>query len=185
MSERIRNIAEHPGFNSLTDREQSFVERKIGEGADPDAMMSPHFWRGRRRLKLTAMHELGHATVAKFRGWFVSTISVIREGNVLGYVKSIPQRTGDGVRLLKDRIALSYGGLMMEERVGHTDHSGANFDMNQARRAAIILAAHEGGTPEDYMAEGRATAHEDLQSISLSHIEAEAENLMEKGKIAA
>lgn len=179
------NIKEDRRFLALSSREQPLAEQKANKGENIDEILRPDFWKGRRRLRVIAMHELGHATVARMRGWYVSIISVVREGNVLGYVKSIPDSNRGGIQLLKDKIALCFGGMLMEQRIGHNDHRGASSDMAQARYAANILASHLGGSPSNYLEEGKEVAKNDLNNFSMSSFEDSSESLMEVGQKAA
>lgn len=114
-------------------------------------------------------------------GWFVTAISVIPEGNTLGWTKSVPGKTDSVYNYLQEKIALCYGGMMAEQKAGHTDHSGCSSDMAQANAAARQLSIHFGGSESSYHAEGRSNAAQSVNIINFSDYERKAEQLMEDG----
>lgn len=185
MTIEAKPLYERPAFNRLNIEDQDDVIAEVEQGADPDRVLKPEHRKGRRRFVVTLWHETGHAVVSKFRGWFPAVISAIREGNVLGYVKSIPDRSQGYARLLKGKIALSFGGLLMERRIGHTDHRGASSDMGQAYGAARELSLIEGGSPENHLKEGRETANGDLNMIDFNTYRAKVDRLRREQLIAA
>lgn len=166
---------------NLSSSEQKFAGQKLENGASPDQFLNPNFWKGRRRLHLTAVHEIGHATVARMNGWFVTAISVIPEGNTLGWTKSVPGKINSVYNFLREKIALCYGGMMAEQKAGHGDHSGCGSDMGQANYAARQLSMFYGGSQSQYLAEGRSNANKSLNLINFSDLTNQAEHLAEIG----
>ena len=162
-----------------------WASNAIERGENPETALQPERWRGRKRLRITAIHELGHKFTARFNGWHVPFISVVPEGNTLGLTKAVPEKISTKFRFLKEKIALFFGGMMAEEKFDHSDHSGCGSDMGQANHAANVLALNFGGSPFRYLDEGKANARASVGSVSYSDFEDEAEDLMEVGQKAA
>ncbi len=176
------NLQENPLFQKLRPKEKQWAETEsLSPDANLDKILRPDFWRGRRRLQITSFHELGHAVTAKANDWYVQAISVIAEGNTLGWTKSIPSKLDSGYRLLREKIAICFGGMMAEEKLGHKDHSGCGSDMQQADHAARLLVMHFGGSKEGYLKEGHQNAAASVKNISFMDFDRKSDNLMKTG----
>src|SRR3990167_11349811 len=82
-----------------------WASNAIERGENPETALQPERWRGRKRLRITAIHELGHKFTARFNGWHVPFISVVPEGNTLGLTKAVPEKISTKFRFLKEKIA--------------------------------------------------------------------------------
>lgn len=179
------NLHENPLFQKLPPKEKHWAETEsLSPDANLDKILRPDFWKGMRRLRITSFHELGHAVTAKANDWYVQTISVIAEGNTLGWTKSMPSKLDSGYRLLREKIAICFGGMMAEEKLGHEDHSGCGSDMQQAAHAARLLVMHYGGTEDNYLREGRSNAAASVNIISFEELDIRSDNLMRSGMAA-
>lgn len=179
------NLKESPRFQKLRTKEKEWALAEAQKpSSDLDNILGPDFWKGKRRLRVTSFHELGHAITAKANDWVVLAISVIAEGNTLGWTKSIPSKLDSGYRLLREKIAICFGGMMAEEKLGHKDHSGCGSDMQQAGHAARLLVMHFGGLEQSYLQEGRKNAAASVNNISFGEFDHSSDNLMEKGMAA-
>ena len=88
----------------------------------------------------TSMHENGHALVAKGCGWQVLVLSIVQEGNILGYVQTKPNPGKRLDQVLLEKIAICYAGMAAEELLGDKDHVGCGSDFYQAQIWANILS---------------------------------------------
>jgi hypothetical protein len=86
----------------------------------------------------TAVHENAHALVAQSLGWQVLIVSIIQEGNALGFTKAVPPFKRID-QLLLEKMAICFAGMAGEELVGDNDHRGCSSDFAQAKFFAEIL----------------------------------------------
>lgn len=176
------NIEEDPRFQKLRPKERQWAKAEFfNPDASLDNILRPDFWGSRRRLRITSFHELGHAITAGANDWNVTAISVIAEGNTLGWTKSVPSRLDSGYRLLREKIAICFGGMMAEEKLGHKDHSGCGSDIQQAGHAARLLVMYFGGSEQSYLQEGRGNAAASVNNISFGDFDRNSDRLMENG----
>lgn len=82
-------------------------------------------------------HEIGHAHVIRFLGGDVLEISVIPNGNVLGYTKFRFYNSGN-YEFITNLIAAAYGSRLAEEKFGIHDHSGCGGDHAQIEYYATL-----------------------------------------------
>lgn len=142
---------EHPAFKQLSRLRQDFIKEEIRVGEFTDKQLSDfnfiHKANKEAERDETASHEHGHATVAKKLGWGVEVISIIREGNILGFTRISPDPTKSALQLMLDGIAIALGGMASEEMMGITDHRGAGSDVRKAKelakRASLIQFGNE------------------------------------------
>lgn len=159
--------------------------RALERGENPDLALNPHKLRGRKRLRITSIHELGHAIVSRANGWIPTVISVIREENTLGFVKSVPSRMGSYFSRARESLAIKFGGIAAEKKLGHNDHRGAGSDMGNAENIALSLAYNFGGTANQYLSEAEQNAASTLNRYGLVYLHEQAEHLEQQGQIAA
>lgn len=106
----------------------------------------------------TARHEVGHAKVASGYGWTVESKSVIRDGNTLGVTKVSPPAGLDELTLLKQNMAIIFGGKTGEHVCGNSDHSGCVSDMGKADAIADFLSVKYKLNKEGLLAEAESNA---------------------------
>ncbi|MBI2595622.1 hypothetical protein HYW46_02705 [Candidatus Daviesbacteria bacterium] len=101
--------------------------------------------------KQVAIHEIGHAAVAKSLGGEVCKICIIPEGNALGYT-SISFSGFGAEEALIGMMASLCGGFVAEERSGHHDHSGCGSDMLKLDYLANIASRilHDGKSAAEH-----------------------------------
>lgn len=104
----------------------------------------PRFLQQEYKNFQTATHERGHETVARALGWNVTKVSIIPEGNVLGFTMALPNPNKSFATLLLDKIAICFAGMAAEEALGNHDHRGCGSDFAQANYFAEILARMSG-----------------------------------------
>lgn len=83
---------------------------------------------GNNALLQTSAHEWGHAVIAHALGGDVSVISVVPEGNRLGYTRVVFWNGPIDRRINAMMVSLC-GGWVAEEKVGIQDHRGCGMDM--------------------------------------------------------
>lgn len=91
-------------------------------------------------LRLIAVHEAGHATVASEveHADVVHKVSIVPRGRSLGSTMQVPRDEPYMLRreVLVDRLAVLMGGRIAERMVGGTSTSGAENDLKQAMKLA-------------------------------------------------
>lgn len=88
------------------------------------------FTTAEERVLATAHHESGHSIVARSLNGSVSKETVVRKGNILGYVQISFEHFPFREKLHRTMAALA-GGWVAEEKIGKSDHSGCGSDMGQ------------------------------------------------------
>lgn len=116
-----------------------------------------------------ALHEEGHAAVAKSRGWGVDFKTVIPEGNTLGLTKVTPDTSKSQDELILDAIAISAGGEAAEEVCGIYDHRGCGSDRFRQRFLANLYIRLTGSirNVSEILSEQRSNARGILGSIGM------------------
>lgn len=127
-----------------------------------------------------AIHEWGHAAVARDNGWDVEEISVVPNGNVLGVTKSRPRYSRSFRELLSERIAIAAGGEAAESIYGKHDHSGAGSDRGSARFYARILAMVTGDSEGSILSRAMSTARRSIASFGIHNLRINAWKLVQQ-----
>ena len=90
----------------------------------------------------TAYHEAGHAVAALALGRPVHRVSVLPNAERLGqceFRKGVQRPSEDWV---ETEILISLAGMVAEARLtGHYDHGGADRDLRQVRKLALMRAS--------------------------------------------
>jgi cell division protease FtsH len=91
-------------------------------------------------LRVTAVHEAGHALVAKHvsEGDPLHKVTIVPRGRALGLTQQLPERDrySHSERYLHDRIAVMLGGRIAEETVIGAITTGASNDIDVATKLA-------------------------------------------------
>jgi len=121
------------------------------EGAKDKVLMGPER-RGLAmdagELRTTAIHEAGHALVAKHVADTdpLHKVTIVPRGRALGLTQQLPERDrySHSVRYLHDRIAVMMGGRIAEEIVNGDITTGAANDISVATRLARQMVCEWG-----------------------------------------
>lgn len=132
--------------------------------------------------KNVAVHELGHAHVVRMLGHEVSEISIIPNGNVLGFTRFRLRALRDLVQYITHRIACAAGSRIAEEKAGIHDHSGCCGDDATIKHLAsegerITRGAISSGWLES---EGRKLASSAMASYPSISLEKDAHSLLKR-----
>lgn len=132
---------------------------------------------------LTAKHELGHAAVARYFNWQVAAISIVRDGNTLGYTKTIPNEQISPLQAMQQYITICLAGMYAEEVCGQSDHSGCGSDIVQARYCATLLshaAAARGidAPPQSFLKRGAAQARSIISGLGEQQLDKQGWHLL-------
>ena len=121
------------------------------EGAKDKVLMGPER-RGlamdAEELRTTAVHEAGHALVAKHVSNTdpLHKVTIVPRGRALGLTQQLPDRDrySHSVKYLHDRIAVMMGGRIAEELVNGDITTGASNDISVATRLARQMVCEWG-----------------------------------------
>ena len=99
-------------------------------------------------LRTTAVHEAGHALVAKHVANTdpLHKVTIVPRGRALGLTQQLPERDrySHSVKYLHDRIAVMMGGRIAEELVNGDITTGASNDISVATRLARQMVCEWG-----------------------------------------
>jgi hypothetical protein len=84
-----------------------------------------------------AIHEEGHAQVARALGWTILVELV--ESSKTGQTKTSPNTSKGINQLILDAIAISAGGELAEDMCNISDHSGCGYDRGKQKFLASLL----------------------------------------------
>jgi hypothetical protein len=112
-----------------------------------------------------AKHEVGHSSQALSEGYHVLQESVIREGNTLGFVLSIPGKISPMSTFLKERARIALGGFVGEEK-SHLSHEGCGSDLGQVSYLAHYHELITGMPARKFISEQLSRTRNHLHSIS-------------------
>ena len=121
------------------------------EGAKDKVLMGPER-RGlamdAEELRTTAVHEAGHALVAKHVTHTdpLHKVTIIPRGRALGLTQQLPERDrySHSIKYLHDRIAVMMGGRIAEELVNGDITTGASNDISVATQLARQMVCEWG-----------------------------------------
>lgn len=129
----------------------------------------------------TSVHENAHATVARYFGWNVLVVSIIPEGNVLGFTQALPSSEKRINQLLLEKIAICFAGLAGEELIGDNDHQGCGSDFAQARFFVEVLDKFSPNHQDQFhslIEWGKNTARSIIQDAGLDYLKQKSFSLM-------
>jgi len=90
----------------------------------------------RRQRRRAAYHEAGHAVICRARGCALRRMTIVPEGDTIGY--TVAGTRGRGRRADRKRVAIALGGVVAETmafgRLSDDDIDGARTDLANAHR---------------------------------------------------
>ncbi len=98
--------------------------------------------RKERKLFKTSRHETAHEKAVRFYNWNLQVISIIQQGNTLGYVEAIPPANRPQKQVLLEKMVICYAGMAGEESMDDHDHRGCGSDFGQATFIAEVLSKY-------------------------------------------
>jgi hypothetical protein len=168
---------------SLSDSEQKWAQEAKALGYIKSDNISASTIKERYQRFLTAVHELGHALVAKSLSWGVSMISTVPEGRVRGFTRTFPKRFGDPVSRFRERTAIALGSMAIQEKYGINPHKGTGSDEPAARVYSKYLNILTGGSDSEsgFFRRGLSLAKSCLGGLTNTEITRQAMKLEFQG----
>lgn len=131
---------------------------------------SPTFLIKSHERRDTSDHENGHAAVARRLGWDVTVISVIAEGNVLGFTRIVPDPTKSDEQIRREYMAICLGGLASESMMGQKDHRGCGSDISRAINTARQFSYIYGGSPFQLLEDAYQVAKSAVSEVGVTEM---------------
>ncbi len=132
---------------------------------------------------MVGVHEAEHEGVVKRNGDSVDAISVIAQGNTLGYTRWSFNSAHSQEQNLGNAVAASFGGEAAEGLFGISYHPGSGSDRGHGRFWATMKSNIWGGSVRKILSEGLSKAKSFVNDIGRNNIGKRAWTLVKAGII--